>query len=91
MSTQLWKDVDQYLVDSLIEPDEALRAARATAAQLGKFDRRTAIAAKKFIKPVPYDELRQEIEIFCELFTKPAVEAGLRKFAESKDALPYLP
>ena len=36
-------------------------------------------------------ELRQEIEIFCDLFTRPAVEAGLRKFVESKDALPYLP
>ena len=37
------------------------------------------------------NELKREIEIFCDLFTKPAVEAGLRKFVESKDALPYLP
>jgi hypothetical protein len=35
--------------------------------------------------------LRHEIEIFCDLFTRPAVEAGLRKFVESKDPLPYLP
>jgi hypothetical protein len=49
------------------------------------------VAAKRFIKPIPYDELRQEIEIFCELFTQPAVEAGLRKFVNSTDALPYLP
>ena len=65
--------------------------ARATAAQIGKFDRETAIAAKRFIKPIPHDELRREIDIFCDLFTRPAVEAGLRKFVESTDALPYLP
>ena len=68
-----------------------MRVARATAAQLGKFDRATAIAAKKFIKPIPYDELRREIDIFCELFAQPAVEAGLKKFVESTDAQPYLP
>jgi hypothetical protein len=65
--------------------------ARFTAAQVKKFDRVTREAAKRFIKPIPYAELRQEIEIFCELFTRPAVEAGLRKFVESSDALPYLP
>jgi enoyl-CoA hydratase len=79
------------LVSQIVGEGEALRVARATAAQLGKFDRRTAAAAKKFIKPVPYEELKKEIEIFCELFTQPAVEAGLRKFAESEDAQPYLP
>ena len=79
------------LVSQLVAEGEALRVARATAAQLGKFDPNTAAAAKKFIKPIPYDELRQEIDIFCELFTRPAVEAGLRKFVESTDAQPYLP
>ena len=66
-------------------------AARATAMQLGKFDRRTAIAAKKFIKPIPYHELKQEIDLFCQLFAEPAVERGLQKFVESTDAQPYLP
>lgn len=79
------------LVSQLVAEGEALRAARATAAQLGKFDRRTAIAAKKFIKPIPYHELKQEIDLFCQLFTEPAVEAGLRKFVESTDLQPYLP
>ena len=73
------------LVSQLVAEGEALRAARATAAQLGKFDRRTAIAAKKFIKPIPHHELRQEIDLFCELFAEPAVEAGLRKFVESTE------
>jgi enoyl-CoA hydratase len=79
------------LVSQLVGEGESLRAARATAAQLGKFDRHTAIAAKQFIKPIPYDELRREIDIFCELFSQPAVEAGLKKFVESEDAQPYLP
>jgi enoyl-CoA hydratase len=70
---------------------EALRAARSTATQLGKFDRNTVIAAKRFIKPIPHDELREEIDLFCRLFTEPAVEAGLRKFVESTDLQPYLP
>ena len=79
------------LVSQVAAEGDALRVARATAAQLGKFDRETALAAKRFIKPVPHEELRREIEIFCELFARPAVEAGLRKFVESTDALPYLP
>lgn len=79
------------LVSQVVGEGEALRAARATASQLGKFDRRTAITAKRFIKPVPYEELRQEIDLFCELFAQPAVEAGLKKFVESTDAQPYLP
>lgn len=79
------------LVSQLAGEGEALRVARATAAQMGKFDRETSQAAKKFIKPVPYDELRQEIDIFCELFARPAMEEGLRKFVESSEAMPYLP
>jgi len=79
------------LLSQVVGEGEALRAARATAAQLGKFDRRTAIVAKKFIKPIPYHELKQEIDLFCQLFTEPAVEAGLRKFVESSDLQPYLP
>jgi enoyl-CoA hydratase len=79
------------LASQVVGEGEALRVARATAAQLGKFDRATAAAAKKFIKPIPLDELRMEIDLFCELFASPAVVAGLRKFVESTDAQPYLP
>jgi enoyl-CoA hydratase len=79
------------LVSQVVAESQALRVAQATAAQIGKFDRRTSAAAKKFIKPIPYDELRREIDIFCDLFTQPAVEAGLKKFVESADAQPYLP
>lgn len=79
------------LVSQLVAEGEALRVARATSAQLAKFDRRTAAAAKKFMKPIPYDELREEIEIVCELYARPTVQAALKKFAESTDAQPYLP
>ena len=79
------------LVSQVVSEGEALRAARATAAQMGKFDRQTAVAAKRVIKPIPHDELRKEIDIFCDLFSRPAVQAGLKKFVESTDAQPYLP
>ncbi|MGA2949264.1 MAG: enoyl-CoA hydratase/isomerase family protein [Candidatus Sulfotelmatobacter sp.] len=79
------------LVSQVVGEGEALRVARATAAQFKKFDHATAVAAKRFIKPIPYEELRREIDLFCELFARPAVEAGLRKFVESTEAQPYLP
>jgi enoyl-CoA hydratase/carnithine racemase len=79
------------LVSQVAGEGEALRVARATASQLKKFDRATAAAAKRFVKPIPHEELRREIDLFCELFARPAVEAGLRKFVESTEALPYLP
>lgn len=79
------------LVSQVVAEGEALRAARATAAQLAKFDRTTAASAKRFIKPIPFEELRQEIDIFCELISRPAVQASLKKFVESTSAQPYLP
>ena len=79
------------LVSQVVGEGQALRVARATAAQLAKLDRGTAATAKKFMKPVPYDELRQEIEIVCELYARPQVQAALKKFVESTDAQPYLP
>src|SRR4030088_3125919 len=71
------------VVSQMVGEGEALRAARATAAQLSKFDRETAMAAKQFIKPIPHEELQREIDIFCDLFERPAVQAGLKKFGES--------
>lgn len=79
------------LAAQLTAEGEALRAARSTAEQIAKFDCYTRGAAKKFIKPYPAEELRREIDLFCELFRRPAVMAGLKKFVESTDAMPYLP
>ena len=79
------------LVSQLVAEGHALHAARATAAQIAKFDRQTSVAAKQFIKPLLLEELRREIDLFCDLFTRPAVEAGLRKFVESSGAYSYLP
>jgi enoyl-CoA hydratase/carnithine racemase len=79
------------LVTHLAAEGEALKLARATAAQVTKFDAVTRTAAKKFIKPIPHDELRREIDLFCELFSRPAVMAALKKFVESSDVMPYLP
>jgi enoyl-CoA hydratase len=79
------------LVSQIAAEGEALRVARATASQVGKFDRRTSAAAKAFVKPIPYEELKREIDIFCDLYSRPAVEEGLRKFVENEGVQPYLP
>jgi len=79
------------LVSQVVAEGQALDVARTTAAQIKKFDRKTSATAKRFMKPIPYAELRQEIELFCELLARPAVDEGLRKFVESADVLPYLP
>jgi enoyl-CoA hydratase/carnithine racemase len=79
------------LASQVVGDGEALRVARATAVQIGKFDRLTSSRAKQFIKPFPREELLAEIDIFCELFRRPVVQEALRKFVESTDALPYLP
>jgi enoyl-CoA hydratase/carnithine racemase len=79
------------LVAQLAGEGEALRIARSTATQITKYDAVTREAAKKFIKPIPHDEFRREIDLFCELFTRPAVMAALKKFVESSGPMPYLP
>jgi enoyl-CoA hydratase/carnithine racemase len=79
------------LISQVAGPGRALDVARMTAGQVCKFDPATAAAAKRFIKPVPHDELQREIELFCELFNRPQVQAGLQKFAEDDSPQPYLP
>lgn len=79
------------LVAQLAGEGQALSIARSMAAQITKYDAATRAAAKKFLKPIPYEELRQEIDIFCELFTRPEVMAALKKFVESSGPMPYLP
>jgi enoyl-CoA hydratase len=79
------------LVAQLAAEGEALRIAQATAEQIAKFDAVTRAAAKEFIKPIPRAELRREIDLFCKLFTRPAVMAALKKFVEDSGPMPYLP
>jgi len=79
------------LVAQLAGEGQVLPIARGTASQITKYDATTRAAAKKFIKPIPHDDLRCEIEIFCDLFTRPAVMAALKKFIEDSGPMPYLP
>lgn len=79
------------LVAQLAGEGEALKIARSTAAQITKFDSAARATAKKFIKPIPREELQQEIDLFCELFARPAVMAALKKFVEDSGPMPYLP
>jgi enoyl-CoA hydratase/carnithine racemase len=85
------KALSAGLVSQVAAEGEALRVARSTAVQTTKFDRATAAAAKRFIKPLPAEELRREIDIFSDLFTRPAVMEGLRRFVENAGPHPYLP
>jgi enoyl-CoA hydratase/carnithine racemase len=85
------KGLSVGLVSQVAAEGEALRLARSAAAQTTKFDRETAAAAKRFIKPLPAEDLRREIDLFCELFARPAVMKGLRKFVENAGPHPYLP
>lgn len=79
------------LVAQLAGEGEALRIARSTASQVAKYDPVARAAAKEFMKPVPHEELQDEIEVFCELFTRPEVMAALKKFVEDSGPMPYLP
>jgi enoyl-CoA hydratase/carnithine racemase len=79
------------LVAQLAGEGESLRIARSTAEQVSKYDPVARAAAKEFLKPIPHEELRCEIEIFCELFTRPEVMAALKKFVEDSGPMPYLP
>jgi len=79
------------LVAQLAAEGQACEIARLTASQVRKFDGATRAAAKTFIKPIPREELRREIEIFCELFSRPAVLLALKKFVEDRGPMPYQP
>ena len=79
------------LVSHLAGEGYALQVARSVAQQITKFDAETRAAAKKFIKPIPYKELREEITLFCKLFDRPAVMESLRRFVESDDPMKHLP
>ena len=79
------------LVAQLAAEGEALKVARATAAQITKFDPATRAAAKKFIKPDSARRASPEIDLFCELFSRPAVMAGLKKFVLNTGPMPHQP
>jgi len=79
------------LVSHLAGEGYALQVARSMAQQVTKFDAQTRVAAKKFLKPIPHDELKKEIDLFCELFARPVVMESLRRFVETDDPMKHLP
>ena len=79
------------LISHLAGEGYALEVARSMAQQITKFDPEARVAAKKFIKPIPYQELREEVELFCKLFNRPQVMENLRRFVESDDPMKHLP
>jgi enoyl-CoA hydratase len=79
------------LVSHLAGEGHALQVARSMAQQVTKFEAETRIAAKEFAKPIPYQELEKEIDLFCELFSRPLVMESLRRFVETDDPMKHLP
>lgn len=79
------------LVSQMVPVGEGLRAAMATARQATKFDREAAKTCKRFMKPLPLEELAQEKEHFLRLAQRPVLKLALKKFVESEDPRPYLP
>ncbi len=79
------------LVGQLVGEGSALRAARAAAQQMLKFDPGTLAAAKPWIKPLCRAELDDEVAVFLRLFRRPEVQENLRRFVENQGPLPYLP
>ena len=79
------------LVSQLAAEGRVLEVARATATQVAKLDRAAAVLAKRLAKPLPKEALAREIDVFCELFARPEVEAALDRFVRSTDPMPYLP
>ncbi len=79
------------LVAHLAGEGYALQVARSMAQQVTKFDAKTRAAAKKFLKPIPKAELKQEMELFCKLFARPVVMESLRRFVESEEPMKHLP
>lgn len=79
------------LVSHLAGEGYALQVARSMAQQVTKFDAATRVAAKKFVKSIPHEELKKEIDLFCELFSRPVVMESLRRFVETDDPMKHLP
>ena len=46
---------------------------------------------KRFLKPLPQDQLAEEKEHFIRLAQRPILKLALKKFVESDDPRPYLP
>ena len=78
-------------MSQLVGEGRAPEIARACAAQAVRFEPVAAQAAKEFIKRLPREELDREIDLFCNLFARPAVESALRRFVEGEDPMPWLP
>src|SRR5256884_4472537 len=74
------------LVSQVVGEGEALRTARATAAQLGKFGRQTANATKAFVKPIPDDGMRREVAAFLHELSRAGLQVGLRRVARCSQA-----
>lgn len=78
------------LISQIAAEGEALTIARDVAGQIARLDPTAIATAKLLAKPIPESELSNEIDLFCALFARPAVEAALDRFVASDSVQPYL-
>src|SRR5258708_21506412 len=79
------------LISHLAGEGYALEVARSMAQQITKFDPEARIAAKKFIKPIPYQDLREEVDLFCKPSNPPPVIQILPPFPVPDHPMKHLP
>ncbi len=86
---RLKRDLGNAVVRDLLLTGRSINATKAQ--QIGLVSQVVGEGEALRVKAIPHDELRREIDVFCELFARPAVRDRLKKFVESTDAQPYLP
>lgn len=79
------------LASQLVANGEHASVARRVAEQARRFDARATALAKRFLKPIPREQLAREKDLFCELFASETVERALARFDADTTAMPYLP
>ena len=72
------------LVSQVVPPGQALAAARATASQCTKFDPDARRTCKRFLKPLPKEQLNEEKEHFIRLARRPVLQAALKKIRRKR-------
>ncbi|MDD9944336.1 MAG: enoyl-CoA hydratase/isomerase family protein [Myxococcales bacterium] len=79
------------LVSQLVARGQALSAARACARQAALFVPSVRREAKRFIKPLPVEELARERAMFLRMSRDVHFKAALAEFVARSDPMPYQP
>ncbi|MEM7449153.1 MAG: enoyl-CoA hydratase/isomerase family protein [Myxococcota bacterium] len=78
------------LASQLTGRGKALEVARTLAEQVAKLPPSASIQAKRFLKPLPRQELEEEKTLFLDQILHPNVQSALSAFVDRSDPLPYI-